>query len=301
MSEKRYLTEGEIELLTRLYGERDYFSRTTIERGNWYMNSDYGLVSNNNIKVGRNVYSDDFSQSNPAWFVHEGAHLVQEQTQGKHLLLTKGWDKAKSLFSNNYQYSDDVRRGVPFEKMAIEAQASLIADYYRTLEGLRPRYARLPAEAYREIIPESVVPTFGRSTMAPSQSNDVSGVPEIRTIRTPRPNPRGGRQSSISRSASPAATRYEGLSPEGITTELKVPSRTGEKGSVPIPRPRPNGKRAALDLDAVGSVNPFKVDTADLQQQAALLERNPVVAEKMILAAGRDPELFGFSRNARFA
>ncbi|CTQ53113.1 hypothetical protein LP7551_01634 [Roseibium album] len=77
MSEKRDLTQGEIDLLTEIYGERDYFYQTTIELGNLYVRSKFGMVSNNNIKVGKLAYSDDFSQTAPEWFIHEGAHLVQ--------------------------------------------------------------------------------------------------------------------------------------------------------------------------------------------------------------------------------
>lgn len=100
MGEKRYLTEGEINLLMKIYGERDYFYQTTIERGNW-VRSNYGVVCNNNIKVGRTAYSDDFSRTAPEWFIHEGAHLVQEQTFGRHLLRSIFVDKAKSWFSDN--------------------------------------------------------------------------------------------------------------------------------------------------------------------------------------------------------
>ncbi|GAB2183754.1 hypothetical protein LAB1_10630 [Roseibium sp. LAB1] len=38
--------------------------------------------------------------------------------------------------------------------------------------------------------------------------------------------------------------------------------------------------------------NPFDVKRPDLKKQAEMLDRNPAVARKLILAAGRDPELF---------
>lgn len=146
MSEKRYLTQGEIDILTKIYGERDYFHQTTIERGNWFVRSKFGMVSNNNIKVGKLAYSDDFSQTAPEWFIHEGAHLVQEQTFGRHMFGAYSNDKLKSPLSNSYQYSDEVRKGIPFDKMAIEAQASMISDYYRAVQGKPGRYATLPVE-----------------------------------------------------------------------------------------------------------------------------------------------------------
>lgn len=161
MGRKRYLTEGEIALLTEIYGERDYFYQTTIERGNW-VRPKFGLVSNNNITVGRTPYSNDFSQTASDWFVHEGAHLVQEQTFGKHLIGGYFRGELKSPF-RSYNYSDEVRKGIPFEQMGTEAQASIIADYYRAVQGYRGRYVNLPIKVYQRIIPESYVPSFGRS------------------------------------------------------------------------------------------------------------------------------------------
>lgn len=72
-------------------------------------------------------------------------------------------------------------------------------------------------------------------------------------------------------------------------------------GIEPVGESSPNGRRTQLQPDALERVNPFDFKTPDLPQQAAVLERNPVLAERMILAAGRDPELFGLSRSSRFA
>lgn len=47
--------------------------------------------------------------------------------------------------------------------------------------------------------------------------------------------------------------------------------------------------------EAPGGANPFDKNSINLKQQAELLERNPFTARRMILAAGRDPELFGLS------
>ncbi|WP_298986374.1 hypothetical protein [uncultured Roseibium sp.] len=42
-----------------------------------------------------------------------------------------------------------------------------------------------------------------------------------------------------------------------------------------------------------GPGNPFSIQKPKLKQQAEMLEQNPAGARQMILAAGRDPELFG--------
>lgn len=45
--------------------------------------------------------------------------------------------------------------------------------------------------------------------------------------------------------------------------------------------------------EGVSGGNPFDQDSLDLKLQSELLDRNPARARQMILAAGRDPILFG--------
>jgi len=310
MSEKRHLTSGEIALLTEIFGERDYFRQTTIERGNWYMHPGFGMVSNNNIKVGRSAYSDDFSKSDPAWFVHEGVHLVQEQTFGRHLLLSKGAGKARSFFGNDYQYEDDVRKGIPFEKMSIEAQASMIADYYQAVKGKSGRYVSLPAEVYQSIIPESYVPSFGRSRKHISGQNStftsakrperernssdeepVEGL--FRRVPHPQPKPRLRELPAIPLSNKPLIPGAQKILPPSIELEGLETKRA--RKPAPEPRRKPTRNRTDLRTRSAVPTNPFDLGRPDLQLQAEMLDRNPMRARQMILAAGRDPELFGFS------
>jgi len=49
-----------------------------------------------------------------------------------------------------------------------------------------------------------------------------------------------------------------------------------------------------LDLPSFKN-NPFDLNKPKLKQQSELIERNPMRAREMILAAGRDPKLFGFA------
>jgi|GEM_PF-2753162 len=59
------------------------------------------------------------------------------------------------------------------------------------------------------------------------------------------------------------------------------------QGRMPVPPAKPqNGQRATS--------NPFRINTPQLAQQAHLLEGNPGLAKKLIIAAGRDPRTFGF-------
>ncbi|MES0811305.1 hypothetical protein ABLO27_17600 [Roseibium sp. SCPC15] len=45
-------------------------------------------------------------------------------------------------------------------------------------------------------------------------------------------------------------------------------------------------------------VNPFDLTNPNLKQQAEMLEQNPAQAKQMIVAAGRDPGMFGFAKAA---
>jgi cell wall hydrolase len=60
---------------------------------------------------------------------------------------------------------------------------------------------------------------------------------------------------------------------------------------IPAPRMKPDQRASLIPLGA----NPFDLDKQKLQQQAEMLERNPVMAKRMILAADRDPKLFGLA------
>lgn len=311
MSEKRLLTDGEIALLTEIYGERDYFYQTMIARGNWILPR-FGVVSNNIITVGKDIYSNDFSQTAPDWFVHEGAHLVQEQTFGKHLVGGYFRGAFKSPL-RSYDYSDEVRKGVPFEKIGTEAQASMIADYFRAVQGKPRRYATLPVEVYQRVIPESFVPSFGRKGNNGSRRDEPSAgasrseqAPESNraeraenlfggseAVPRPRPKPRANGRPETSDTTNPLRSRVnevlrQSVSPERIEPE-SVPA------PVPVPRKKPLPERAAFGTGKRTLANPFDLERPQLRQQAAMLERNPVRAKLMILAAGRDANMFGFN------
>jgi hypothetical protein len=61
---------------------------------------------------------------------------------------------------------------------------------------------------------------------------------------------------------------------------------------VPLPRKKPLRDRAVFGTGKPVLANPFDLERPQLRQQAEMLERNPLRAWQMILAAGRDPELF---------
>ncbi|MBG6163663.1 MAG: cell wall hydrolase [Roseibium album] len=57
---------------------------------------------------------------------------------------------------------------------------------------------------------------------------------------------------------------------------------------IPVPPKKPDRRASAFP----SGFNPFDLENPDLERQAEVLERNPIRARQMILAAGRDPKLF---------
>ncbi|MCV0425163.1 MAG: hypothetical protein K5905_06805 [Roseibium sp.] len=83
-----------------------------------------------------------------------------------------------------------------------------------------------------------------------------------------------------------------------IAKSPKVPPNNGD-ASRPVPRAKPGKvipkpKRKPQKQDSA-SANPFNLQKPNLKQQSEIIERNPVMARRMILAEGRDPKLFGFA------
>ncbi len=60
-----------------------------------------------------------------------------------------------------------------------------------------------------------------------------------------------------------------------------------------LPQSKPMGNRNYRDANSDHSSNPFSLSNTNLDQQVKLLERNPLWAKHMVMAAGRDPRFFG--------
>lgn len=70
-----------------------------------------------------------------------------------------------------------------------------------------------------------------------------------------------------------------------------------EMRRAPVPAAKPD-RRASIAPKVPATANPFDLANQKLDQQVDMLKRNPDLARHLILAAGRDPEGFGFSRVA---
>lgn len=76
------------------------------------------------------------------------------------------------------------------------------------------------------------------------------------------------------------------LSDENIDQLPEMLVEALKPGPYRTPKPKPQ-------RDTSSDTNPFDIDKSNLRRQADLLERNPAGARKMILAARRDPKMFG--------
>ncbi|MEP2781126.1 MAG: hypothetical protein ABJP33_01655 [Pseudoruegeria sp.] len=81
MGEVRALTDGEIELLSSVYGDSMDYSRVRVRDGGTSASS--GFTPFNTINIGRDVYHPDYSAITDiglqGFFVHETAHAMQTQ------------------------------------------------------------------------------------------------------------------------------------------------------------------------------------------------------------------------------
>ena len=215
-----------------------------------------------------------------------------------------------SPLSNNYQYSDEVRKGIPFDEMAIEAQASMISDYYRAVQGKPGRYATLPVEVYQSIIPESYVPSFGRYSSDDPADKKAGGaaddkqqatrkVPntlqeseaqQYRRVPSPRSKPNRKYRSEYPLSNKPLMPGANDILQPSFSPEEQVK----EFDLAPVLAPSIGRSIKGSSAGSANSLrgNPFNLEKPNLKLQAEMIERNPVMAKRMILAEKRDPKLF---------
>ncbi|MES0864870.1 hypothetical protein ABLN87_21175 [Ruegeria sp. SCPT10] len=135
MGDARALTPGEIDMLSTVYGDSLDYSAVGVRNGGTRDGS--GFTPFNTINVGRNIYRDDFSQSNSlnlqGFFVHEAGHILQTQNGRTAFFNGIGPQIASVLGGRRevYDYNDKLNENVPFDEWNIEEQASFFEDLYK--------------------------------------------------------------------------------------------------------------------------------------------------------------------------
>ncbi|WP_415404108.1 hypothetical protein [Tateyamaria sp. SN3-11] len=122
-------------MLSTVYGDSLDYSAVRVRDGG--SRNDSGFTPFNTINIGRNIYREDFSQTNSlalqGFFVHESAHALQTQNGRIALLNGIGPQITAVLVGRRevYDYNDKLNGSVPFEDWNIEEQASFFEDLYK--------------------------------------------------------------------------------------------------------------------------------------------------------------------------
>lgn len=120
---------------------------------------------------------------------------------------------------------------------------------------------------------------------------ELSGIVDTRMDRmVPRPKPNhSGMPGSPETGRSIEDAHVPLVTPDFAAKRQMLDPRRLDASDIPFPVPKPVRDRGQMEG------NPFDLNTQNLKRQAELLDRNPIHAKRLILAAGRDPEGFGFA------
>ncbi len=142
----RSMTEGEIEMAKRVFGDSIDYTKVKVHNGEYWMF--FGLQGNNiaapngEIYFPGNYFLEDFSKADGAYqrlFVHEMGHVWQYQ-EGYPVRLTK-------IFNPFMPYEYTLSPGLKLSDFNMEQQADILADYYASRSLGIP--ALISVEQYR--------------------------------------------------------------------------------------------------------------------------------------------------------
>lgn len=135
MTQLRALTDGEIAMLSPIYGDSMDYSKVRIRDGGSVQGS--GFTPFNTINVGEDVYRPDYSLDPSlnmrGFFVHETAHVMQTQNGAPAFFRGIGPQFTAVLGGREevYDYTDKLEDVIGFESWNIEEQASYFEDLYK--------------------------------------------------------------------------------------------------------------------------------------------------------------------------
>ncbi|BBM03562.1 vgr related protein [Microbulbifer sp. GL-2] len=162
VGESRFLTEGEKELASSIFGEviSDYDSVKVIrDKYIFFQTKNVVMAPDGNIYFHPKsaAYRDDFSVDGnidlQGLFIHEMTHVYQHQL---------GIDVRKAALNRNYKYELPIvlpsKGGRPFSKYSLERQGDIVRDYFWLKNNSRPKSMLNNPDApslktYEELIP----------------------------------------------------------------------------------------------------------------------------------------------------
>ncbi|MBN9671699.1 hypothetical protein [Roseibium aggregatum] len=140
-----------------------------------------------------------------------------------------------------------------------------------------------------ETEPRGETPNPGSGAQQPQRGH----TEEWHAAKAPRPKPEilGSQMPPVSGQRIPRRTSAI-LSP-AFPGDLGASRRSVSFLSATEPPRRPDRGQVSIEPDRGVLANPFDLRNQDLKLQATMLKRNPGLAERLILSAGRDPRMFG--------
>lgn len=148
----RSLASGELHYATQVFGAALDFGRVKIHnrRAYFFQPSNTAITPNGEVYFPPASYKDDFSTTigDASWLIHELTHAWQYQ-QGI-------WVKLRAVFNRNYHYGDLSRSRRPFLSYGIEAQASIVTDYFLLAHHRKPQHGSGAFQDYVDVIPFAI-------------------------------------------------------------------------------------------------------------------------------------------------
>jgi len=148
----RALTPGELRYAMQVFGTALDYKRVNVhnERAYFFQPSDTAITPNGEVYFPPASYKPDFSGSitSAAWLIHELTHCWQYQ-QGM-------WVRVRAMLNRSYEYGDLSKSQKSFLSYGIEAQASIVEDYFLVAHGKTPQQGRGAYQDYVNLIPFAV-------------------------------------------------------------------------------------------------------------------------------------------------
>ena len=148
--------------LHQVFGAALDFGRVKIHnrRAYFFQPSNTAITPNGEVYFPPASYKDDFSTTigDASWLIHELTHAWQYQ-QGM-------WVKLRAVFNRNYHYGDLSRSRRPFLSYGIEAQASIVTDYFLLAHHRKPQHGSGAFQDYVDVIPFAIGETAWSASLS---------------------------------------------------------------------------------------------------------------------------------------
>lgn len=148
-NQTRALTAGELRKARSIYGSRIDYRTVEIHNGKYafWQPNNTAMAPDGNVYFPTPIYRPDFSINPDAmsFMIHELGHVWQVQSGV--------WLITRRVFRDGGDYDyGAIDANATLGSYKVEEQASILADYYRLLRGLRPQRGSGPVASYAAVV-----------------------------------------------------------------------------------------------------------------------------------------------------